>query len=164
MKLRDMFYFIAFFFLQAKLLLQNEFNDTGAAVHPSEANLTFIRMHFASLLTVETADNPGHVWLHLKQWNKDAGRCLHTTVPIAAWSNLLGFSVGYGLKNCVLMCFSFCFPSNLQLKHLKRKTSLLCLSDVQNFHRNKKCHEVSLNVSYVALWLSERMETYLSVQ
>lgn len=71
---------------------------------------------------------------------------------------------GYGLKNCVLMCFSFCFPSNLQLKHLKRKTSLLCLSDVQNFHRNKKCHEVSLNVSYVALWLSERMETYLSVQ
>lgn len=35
MKLRDMFYFIAFFlsfffsFLQAKLLLQNEFNDTG---------------------------------------------------------------------------------------------------------------------------------------
>lgn len=83
MKLRDMFYFIAFFFLQAKLLLQNEFNDTGAAVHPSEANLTFIRMHFASLLTVETADNPGHVWLQIKQRNKDAGRCLHTTVPTA---------------------------------------------------------------------------------
>lgn len=62
------------------------------------------------------------------------------------------------------MCFSFCFPSNLQLKHLKRKISLLCLSDVQNFHRDKKCHEVSLNVSYVALRLSERMETYLSVQ
>lgn len=132
MKLRDMFYFIAFFlsffffFFASEIAVTKWVQWYRAAVHPSKANLTFIWMHLASHSYSVGGWYPGRVWLRLKQRIKDAERCLHTLVPAAAWSNLLWVSVGSCLKNWVLMYFSFYFPSHLQLKHLKKKKKFPC--------------------------------------
>lgn len=53
----------------------------------------------------------------------------------------------------LLLSFSFTVKAS---QKKKKKISLLSLSDAQNFHRDE-CHEVTLNVSCVALWLSARM-------